>query len=147
MAHADLPAYRLPMDMPLPGLFGLAAATVLLVGVVGAFLYSSELERAFKRSRERRRPPVQPTGPPWAVLAADVRRLHVAYRQHPAGQSMTRRRGLEQAYDDALLDACHALGVPDTLSALPSGTDRDAERLRVEYLLEQQGLPLNQPLS
>lgn len=120
---------------------------MLMVGVIGGVLYSSDLGRAYKRARERRLPPApRPTGAPLAALAADVRRLHVAYHQHPSGQSMTRRRALEQAYDDALIDACRALGIPDTLSTLRTGTDRDAERLRVEYLLEKQGLRLNQPL-
>lgn len=147
MVQADRQAYGLLMDLPLPGLLGLVAATVLFIAMVGGILYSSDLGRAYKRARERRMPPTpQPTGAPLAALAADVRRLHVAYHQHSAGQSMTRRRGLEQAYDDALIDACQALGIPDTLSTLRAGTDRDAERMRVEYLLEKQGLPLNQPL-
>lgn len=146
MVQPDRRAYGLMMELPLPGLLGLVAATVLLAGVLGGVLYSSDLARAYKRARERRLPPAPaPSGAPFAALAADVRRLHVAYHQHPSGQSMTRRRGLEQAYDDALIDACRALGIPDTLSTLRAGTDRDAERMRVEYLLEQHGLTLTHP--
>lgn len=132
------------MDPALRGLLALVGVTAGLAGSFGAILYASELHRAARRARERvagSRAPL-PQGQPLAELACDVRRLHTAYRHHPAGQPMARRRGIERAYDDALLDACRALGVPDTLSGLPPGTERDAERLRVEYLLEEQGLVL-----
>ena len=53
---------------------------------------------------------------------------------------MVRRNATLAAYDDALVQACLALGLPDTLTGLPPGTDREAERLRVESLLEAAGL-------
>ena len=59
------------------------------------------------------------------------------------GLPMARRVALSRAYDDLLVDACHALDVPDSLSGLPPGTERDAERLRVEHELEEAGLRLS----
>ena len=133
------------MDPLLRGVLTLVGVTVALSGVLGVILYAGTLRRVLRRIRERiSPPPAQPQGPPLGVLVDDCRRLHCAYRYHPSGQPMARRRGIERAYDEALLDACRALGVPDTLSPLPEGTERDAERLRVEYLLERQGLVLHQ---
>ena len=60
---------------------------------------------------------------------------------------MARRRGTVAAYDDLLAQAARALGVPDLLTELPEGTDRDAERLRLEHLLRDAGLVLDQPRS
>ncbi len=60
--------------------------------------------------------------------------------QEPRGTSHVRHRGLLAAYDDALVTACRVLEVPQSLSALPNGTDRDLERLRVEASLESAGL-------
>ena len=54
--------------------------------------------------------------------------------------SMARRTGTLAAYDDVLLEACRAVDLPDTLSGLPEGTERDAERLRLEFLLDRAGL-------
>jgi hypothetical protein len=49
---------------------------------------------------------------------------------------------MSRAYDDLLADACNALGVPDTLTGLPPGIERDAERLHVEDELKAAGLRL-----
>ena len=86
--------------------------------------------------------PVVPMNRAIEPIARDLRRLHLAVRNQPPGRSMARHSGVLGAYDDILLEACRALGVPDTLSDLPAGTERDAERLRVEYLLEEAGLRL-----
>jgi hypothetical protein len=56
---------------------------------------------------------------------------------------MARRVGISRAYDDLLSYACRALDVPDTLTGLPSGTERDTERLWVEHELEEAGLRLS----
>ena len=53
---------------------------------------------------------------------------------------MARRTGTLAAYDDVLLEACRAVDLPDTLTGLPEGTERDAERLRLEFLLDRAGL-------
>ena len=47
-----------------------------------------------------------------------------------------------RAYDDALAEGCQALEVHSDLLDLVPGTDRDAERLRVEHLLADAGLVL-----
>ena len=47
-----------------------------------------------------------------------------------------------RAYDDALAEGCQALEVQSDLLDLAPGTDRDAERLRVEHLLAGAGLVL-----
>lgn len=83
-----------------------------------------------------------PVGPPIERIARDAHRLRAELLATAPGTPMARRLGLRQAYDDLLADACRALGVPDTLSALPPGTDRDAERLLVEHRLEAAGLRL-----
>ena len=53
---------------------------------------------------------------------------------------MARRTGTLAAYDDVLLEACRAVDLPDTLTGLAEGTERDAERLRLEFLLDRAGL-------
>ena len=58
------------------------------------------------------------------------------------GTTMARRRGTTAAYEDLLVQAARALGVEDTLSEVPEGTDREAERLRIEHLLREAGLAL-----
>ena len=55
---------------------------------------------------------------------------------------VAQRVGLQLAYDDVLVDACAALGVANTLTALSLGLERDAERLYVENLLCAAGLHL-----
>lgn len=86
--------------------------------------------------------PLTPVGPPIERIASDARRLRGELRATAPGTPMARRLGLRKAYDDLLADACCALGVPDTLTVLPPGTDRDAERLLVEHRLEAAGLRL-----
>ena len=52
---------------------------------------------------------------------------------------VARRRGLLAAYDDALADACRALGLPDLLSDIPDGVERELARLEVEQELVEAG--------
>ena len=56
---------------------------------------------------------------------------------------MAKRRGAAAAYDDLLVQAAQALGVPDTLSTVPEGTDHEAERLRLEHVLREAGLVID----
>ena len=77
---------------------------------------------------------------PLAPIARDLRRLHVAVRDTRDGTSMARRAGILAAYDDVLLEACRAVDLPYTLTGLPEGTERDVERLRLEFLLDRAGL-------
>jgi hypothetical protein len=73
-------------------------------------------------------------------IAADLRRLSAAVQDIPHGTPHTRRKALFLAYDDTLIDGCRALGLPQCLSELPPGMNRELERLRVETSLESAGL-------
>jgi hypothetical protein len=62
---------------------------------------------------------------------------------HPAtGTPMVRRRAIVAAYDDALLDACHALGVSTELDRITDALERESERLRTEHELAEAGVDL-----
>lgn len=77
---------------------------------------------------------------PVEQIAADLRRLSAAVAFLPPGTPNNRRRALLLAYDDTLIAGCRALDVPQRLSELPAGMDRELERLRVEDALESAGL-------
>src|SRR3954466_12002644 len=95
------------------------------------------------------RPPVllrRPAGPgapphrPVEVVAADLRRLARQLDRVPAGVPMARRRGLQAAYDDVLVEAALLLAVPPTLAGRPDGRARDVERLRLRAAVSDAGL-------
>lgn len=121
----------------------IAEVTVGLAVLVGAVLHQQEIARTARRLRDRVSPPPEPVaGRPIGRIASDVRRVRREFQQPAPGLPMARRIALSMAYDDLLLDACRALGIPDTLSSLPLGTERDAERLHVEHQLTRAGLRL-----
>ena len=129
---------------PLGGLIAYALITLTLVGTFGGALYSREISRSLRRLRRRVSPaPERPDHPPIEHVAQHARRLRAELLSLAPGTPMARRRGLSQAYDDLLVVACQALDVPDTLTGMDPGTDRDAERLRVEHELEVAGLRLS----
>jgi hypothetical protein len=131
-------------DGLLGGIWGVVLATLMLGVVVGAVLYQRELVGLARRVAHRLRPP--PEAPmPLTIegIARDARRLRAELRTLGSGTPMSRRLGLYRAYDDVLVDACHALGVPDTLSDLAPGIERESERLHVENELEAAGLRLS----
>lgn len=124
------------------GFLAVVIITLMLGAAVGVALYQGELAMAFRRLVDRVWPaPPPPAGPAIQRIARDARRLRAELAPAP-GTPMAQRLGAEKAYDDLLADACRALGVEDTLSGLPAGTDRDAERLRVEHELGEAGLQL-----
>jgi hypothetical protein len=136
-----------PLQTVAAGLLDLAFA--VLVGASVLWLVFSPWPRraALRLARLLHVVPPAPqppltTQPPLEKVAADLRRIRHDLVTCPPDLPVARRRGVLQAYDDALADACAALEVPDTLHELPLGPERDAERLRVEYLLEQKGLAL-----
>jgi len=98
---------------------------------------------AVPRLRRRLGHPVeQPAGRPIEEIARSIRRLGGEfYGGHP-GRSWVKSEALRRAYDDALAEGCQALEVDSDLLDLVPGTDRDAERLRVEHLLTNAGLIL-----
>jgi len=126
------------------GLITIALVTVMLGAALGAVLYQHEIATLARRGLQRLSPaPESPTRPPIERIASDVRRVRAEFRAEPPGLPMARRIGISRAYDDLLADACRALDLPNTLTDLPPGTDRDAERLVVEHELEEAGLRLS----
>ena len=134
------PTYRRSMA----GVVALVICTLMLGIAFGAFLCQDEVSRAFRRMRDRLSPPpVAPDGPAIEELARSLRRLSGEVRAPRPGTTMARRRGAAAAYEDLLVQAAQALGVPDSLSDLPEGTDREAERLRLEHVLREAGLVID----
>jgi hypothetical protein len=86
--------------------------------------------------------PDHPKRPPIQQVAADLRRLRRQLERLPKGASYVRVAGVQRAYDDVLLIACAELDVDTTLNDMPPGTQRDLERLRIEFLLGECGLYL-----
>ena len=116
------------------GLVSLALCTVMLGVACGLVLCQAEIGRLLRGLRTGGTP--EPAvGPPIEDTARALRRLRGQVLAPAPGTPMARRRGTTAAYDDLLVAAARALGVPDTLTGVPEGTDREAERLRVEHLL------------
>jgi hypothetical protein len=125
------------------GLAVIAMCTVMLGTAVGGALYHHEITQRLRRIAHRVSPPPDaPVGRPIERIVLDARRLR-AELAPTAGTPMARRVAVSRAYDDLLADACRAVGVPDTLTALPLGTERDAERLNVEHQLAEAGVRLS----
>lgn len=127
-------------------------ALVLCMLVLGAAvalgLWPRETGRALRRVRAHfSPPPPEPSVPAIEDLAAALRRIRPLVLTPAPGTPMARRRGTAAAYDDLLAQAARALRVPDLLTDLREGTDREAERLRLEHLLREAGLVLDQPRS
>jgi hypothetical protein len=81
-----------------------------------------------------------PVGRPIEQVAADLRRLGAQLARVPAGAPMARRRGLQAAYDDVLVEAAALLEVPHALDTVPPGRSREVERLRLQTALAEAGL-------
>lgn len=118
--------------------------TLMLGTALALFLCQAELGRAWRRLRERAAPPPRaPVGPAIEDVARSLRRLRPQVLTPAPGEAMARRRGTTAAYDDLLGEAARALGIRNELVGLPEGTDREAERLRLEHLLREAGLGLD----
>ena len=130
------------------GLVALVLCTLMLGAAMGLALCQAELGRAVRRVRERLAPPPPaPSTPAIEDVAASLRRLRRHVLAPAPGTPMARRRGTVAAYDDLLGQAACALGVPDLLTGLREGPDREAERMRLEHLLREAGLVIDQPRS
>jgi hypothetical protein len=103
------------------------------VDVIGASL---------RRRVSHRRGP-EPAHPPIERLAADLRRVHRTLADFPPGTPAVRRTATRAAYDALLVEACAALEVPHRLDGLAEGVDRAVERLRLEELLRDAGVPVS----
>jgi len=94
----------------------------------------------------RLRPPrPTPAGLPIEDIAASLRRLQRwldAYADsQPIPGKATKVTAAAMAYDRVLIDACHALDVPEALDGT-EGLDREAERLRMQAALTDAGFVL-----
>ncbi|MGF9755216.1 hypothetical protein AAII07_08440 [Microvirga sp. 0TCS3.31] len=130
------------------GPVALVLSTLMLGAAVALGLYQRETGRALRRLQAHLSPPPpEPSVPTIEELAAALRRVRPLVLAPAPGTPMARRRGTAAAYDDLLAQAARALRVPDLLTDLGEGTDREAERLRLEHLLREAGLVLDQPRS
>jgi hypothetical protein len=131
------------IDGPLAGLVVIALVTSMCGVTVGGVLYQAEIVRGLRRLVSRFSPPTRPPdGPPIERIGRDARRLRRELLALAPGIPIARRIGLQLAYDDVLVDACAALGLANSLTVLPLGAERDAERLYVEHRLDAAGLHL-----
>jgi hypothetical protein len=121
----------------LGSIIGGVVAAVAALGWSARLVFGSARLPALRR---RRTDPVPPQRRPIEVVAADLRRLARQLERVPAGAPMARRRGLQAAYDDVLVEAALQLAVPQTLTGPPDGRSRDAERLRLQAALSAAGL-------
>ena len=116
---------------------------LLTAALVGAFALLGLLTGLFcgtVRLRPRRRGAAEPVHRPLQAVAADLRRLARELALVPAGAPVARRRGLQSAYDDVLVEAAALLEVPHTLTLASPGARRDAERKRLQAALTDAGL-------
>src|SRR5690606_23829562 len=77
-------------------------------------------------------------------IAADLRALSRALNRladHPDPATEIQREALRRAYQTRLQEACRALGVTEYLDDLV-GIDRELELIRIEGVLEAEGLVL-----
>jgi hypothetical protein len=125
------------------GILMVVLVTAMLAAGVSLALCQREIKAALRWAWHRVSPPPDPpAGPPIERIARDARRVRAQLRSLAAGTPMSRRQALWGAYDNLLADACRAVGVPDTLTGMPPGTERDVERLRIEHELDLAGVRL-----
>ena len=127
----------------LAGIAQIAVVTALGAAVVAVVLHGPTLVRTGRRLGLRLGilAPDEPVLPqPVEQVARDVRRIRADLVVLDPQTPVARRRGLLAAYDDALADACRALGLPDLLGDVPDGVDRELARLEVEQGLVEAGL-------
>ena len=127
-------------------------AMVTVVTCVAALLpagnghFHERVGDAISRQWHRVRPPrPTPAGLPIEDIAANLRRLQRwldAYADsQPIPGKATKVTAASMAYDRVLVDACHALDVPEGLDGT-EGLDREAERLRMQAALTDAGFVL-----
>jgi len=130
------------------GILWVLGITAITAAAIGAVLYRQRLGSVALGTGRRLHvvppPPPVPAGRPIERIAADARRLRPQVLYTAPGTPVAKREGIRKAYEDVLVEGCRALGVEDLMSPLPPGPEREAERLRVEYLLDQAGLNLRQ---
>jgi hypothetical protein len=130
----------------LRGVLMLGVITLVVVAVVWCAFNGPSL-RAWAVAVGRRLrivppPPPTPLGMPIERISADLRRIRALALTRAEGRPVVQRRAILAAYDDALMDACRALGVETDLDALNDDLERESERLRTEVQLERAGIDL-----
>lgn len=129
----------------LGGVLSIAATIAVAAALISLLLQAGRIWLAGQALLQRvgllPAPPPRPVGMPMERIAHDLRRLRVQTVHRP-GEPWARHRGIVAAYDDALGDACRALGIETDLAELAPGLDRDGERLRVEAAVERAGIDL-----
>jgi hypothetical protein len=126
------------------GLLMIALITAVFVGsvslvVFGYFCFTGQV-RPRSYLRRHRSEEIAPVHRPIERVAADLRRLAHQIALVPAGAPVARRRGLQAAYDDVLIEAADLLQVDHALTGLRDGHARDVERLRLNAELKHAGL-------
>jgi hypothetical protein len=130
-----------------------AAALVLSGAVAFLILRAERIVRAIgrlvdagveliPRARvERPAPPPLPgSSRPIELIAHDVHRLRWRFRTMPVrGIAYAKKVGVRRAYDDVLVEACASLEIVTLLGVLDDGPELDAERERVERVLDSYG--------
>jgi len=134
---------------PLLTIVGLLACTVVPILLLSLLLHQDVIAvalgdlsvrlRAWLRRRFRGEEPA-PLGRPIEQIATDLRRLSTRIDRAAPGMSFAKYDSTRRAYDDALVEGCRAMDVPERLSWLPPGVQRDQERRNLEFRLEQCGL-------
>ncbi len=126
---------------------------MVLVGVgsmdLAMRLFTGTLRPPRPRAR-RFRPPVHTPAPeprrrPLQAVALDLRRLGREIALVSAGTPAARRRGLQAAYDDVLVEAAAALEVEHRLRECLPGEELEVERLRLLTALVDAGLVVSSP--
>ena len=80
---------------------------------------------------------------PIELIAHDARRLGRRFHHPHRGLTFVKYESTRWAYDKVLAEGCRALGIEHLLGVLPPGPELDAERRRVEWLLYQAGLDVD----
>jgi hypothetical protein len=127
------------------GILGVLALSVAGAIMLRLLLCSPEVLAKVEDTvnhRLRRRRDVKPQVRPIQDIAVSIRRLGAQFHTGTPGRSWVKSEGVRRAYDDALAEGCVALEIVSDLNALEPGTERDAERLRVEHLLAGAGMVL-----
>jgi hypothetical protein len=128
---------------------GVVDLALITAGVVGALWLIAHVADVLERGdrvarflRGVRSQPPAPVGMPIERIAADLRRIRPQALTPAMGTPMARRRAIVAAYDEALVDACRALGVATDLARMTDALERESERLRTEAELERAGVEL-----
>ena len=136
----------LALDVLLVLLIGAISAATIRLLICAPLVYgwlADEVAPALRRRWRARRGspvPLSTATRPIQEIGLRVRRLGALYYGGAPGRSWVKTDALRRAYEESLDEGCRALEIDTDLLALDLGTERDAERMRVEYLLTDAGL-------